>query len=154
MKTKYIPFLLLLTICNSLFSQTNTGDKTDKLKSFKIAFITEKLQLSPKEAQTFWPIYNEYEAKKQAIQDEELKTTNYYTQLGDKMSEKEASEISDKLISYQKREAQLAEEYNAKFKTVLPATKVLKLYQAEVQFKRQLLKRLREGQEQGVPKAK
>lgn len=154
MKTKYISFLLLLTMCGSLYSQTKTGDKTDKLKSYKIAFITEKLQLSPKEAQVFWPIYNEYEAKKQAIQDEELKTTNYYIQLGDKISEKEASEISDKLIAYQKREAQLAEEYNTRFKSVLPASKVLKLYQAEVQFKRQLLKRLREGQEQGVPKAK
>ncbi len=40
----------------------NRPDK-DKIKSLKIAFITERLDLSTKEAQTFWPIYNEYEEK-------------------------------------------------------------------------------------------
>ena len=29
----------------------------------KIAFITEKLSLTTKEAQSFWPIYNEYSQK-------------------------------------------------------------------------------------------
>ncbi len=32
----------------------------DKIKALKIAFITEKLNLSEKEAQQFWPIYNSY----------------------------------------------------------------------------------------------
>ena len=33
----------------------------DKIKALKIAFITEKLNLSEKEAQQFWPIYNSFE---------------------------------------------------------------------------------------------
>ncbi len=33
-----------------------------RIESQKIAFITQKLDLSPSEAQQFWPIYNEYQA--------------------------------------------------------------------------------------------
>ena len=52
------------------FSQHNR----DKIKTLKIAYITEKLDLSKKEAQQFWPIYNAFEEenynlKRQAYQD-------------------------------------------------------------------------------------
>jgi ATP adenylyltransferase/5',5'''-P-1,P-4-tetraphosphate phosphorylase II len=65
------------------------------------------------------------------------------------LSESEASEMADKFISCQKQEALLAEEYNKKFKAVLSSTKVLKLYQSEIQFKRRLLKQLRQRNSKG-----
>ncbi|AMS27590.1 hypothetical protein AEM51_11760 [Bacteroidetes bacterium UKL13-3] len=34
--------------------------KNDKIESYKIAFITERLNLSPKDATVFWPVYNEF----------------------------------------------------------------------------------------------
>ena len=32
----------------------------NRLEALKIAYITNKLNLSPEEAQKFWPIYNQY----------------------------------------------------------------------------------------------
>jgi hypothetical protein len=149
MKAKHFAlFIVLITSIYNLFGQDDKEEKLEKFKSQKIAFITEKLQLTTQEAQAFWPVYNEYDNKKQAIQEEKLKTGKYYNQSGDNISEKEASELADRFVGFQMREAQLAEEYNKKFKSVLPANKVLKLYQVEIQFKRQLLKRLKqEGRE-------
>ncbi|MBL4888118.1 MAG: hypothetical protein JKZ03_06660 [Flavobacteriaceae bacterium] len=39
----------------------------EKLRTFKVAFITQELDLSPEEAQKFWPIYNAYNKKKAAL---------------------------------------------------------------------------------------
>ena len=39
------------------------GDETraEKIQSLKIAFITQKLQLTTDEAEKFWPVYNQYD---------------------------------------------------------------------------------------------
>jgi len=45
------------------FAQEGGGGKPDggKLKAYQIAFITERLKLTPEEAQRFWPVFNKYE---------------------------------------------------------------------------------------------
>jgi hypothetical protein len=61
--------LLLITgiICSLVLSglaQDNTeeGQKADgsRIESLKIAYITQKLNLSTAEAEKFWPVYNKY----------------------------------------------------------------------------------------------
>ena len=46
------------------------GDKTraEKIEALKIAFITQKLQLTTDEAQKFWPVYNQYENEIRSLQ--------------------------------------------------------------------------------------
>jgi Spy/CpxP family protein refolding chaperone len=39
------------------------GEKKENIEAMKIAFITNKLELSPEEAQKFWPVYNQYNEK-------------------------------------------------------------------------------------------
>ena len=39
--------------------QRMSKEKRAQLESFKIQFITKKLNLTPEEAEKFWPIYNE-----------------------------------------------------------------------------------------------
>ena len=36
-----------------------TKEQRERLESFRIQFITKKLDLSPAEAEKFWPVYNE-----------------------------------------------------------------------------------------------
>ena len=128
-----------------IISQSDIDEKLERFQSQKIAFITNKLKLTPKEAQSFWPTYNDYDAKKQTLNQNKLKTVVRFQNEENKLSEKESADLADLYISLQKQEALLAEEYNAKFKLLLPASKVLKLYQAELQFKRELLKQLKQG---------
>ena len=65
MTKKLIPILILF-ISVSAFAQR--GEKmNERIKAQKIAFITEKLSLTSEEAQEFWPIYNEIEAKKETL---------------------------------------------------------------------------------------
>ena len=46
-----------------------TKEQRERLESFRIQFITKKLDLSPAEAEKFWPVYNEQkEASRNLIQ--------------------------------------------------------------------------------------
>lgn len=50
----------LLFVFGYLTMMAQANDRLERIKAFKVAFITEKLDLTPKEAQGFWPIYNKY----------------------------------------------------------------------------------------------
>src|ERR1700749_3555559 len=62
MKRLYISILFLFTvICAS--AQTDPpveNQKMQNIEALKIAFISRQLELTPDEAQKFWPVYNQY----------------------------------------------------------------------------------------------
>ncbi len=43
-----------------LLGHSGFAQDGSRLESLKIAYLTKKLDLSPSEAQLFWPIYNQY----------------------------------------------------------------------------------------------
>ncbi|MCX6261478.1 MAG: hypothetical protein NTY95_11740 [Bacteroidia bacterium] len=60
------------------------------------------------------------------------------------MSEREMTEAGDKFVDLEVREAALAQEFHTRIKTILSPVKILRLYQAENQFRQQLLNELRD----------
>ena len=57
-----------------MLSVASFGQKDDfhkRIKALKVSFITEQLQLAPKEAEVFWPIYNAYDEKMDDLRHEE-----------------------------------------------------------------------------------
>jgi hypothetical protein len=53
-------YLLVLLLTLGSLSQIK-AQNGEKIQTLKIAFITQKLQLTPDEAEKFWPIYNQYD---------------------------------------------------------------------------------------------
>lgn len=51
-------FLLLISFAFSFL--IGVAQNGNRLEALKIAYITKRLDLSPEEAQKFWPIYNQY----------------------------------------------------------------------------------------------
>jgi hypothetical protein len=47
--------IILLFVFFTSFSFSQTETKNDKVETMKIAFLTNKLNLTAKEAQLFWP---------------------------------------------------------------------------------------------------
>ncbi len=137
-----IAALIVLTFPLSLVSGQN-GD-FERLNAYKIGFFTKKLNLTSKEAEDFWPVYNEFQGKKNEIQKERVRLNRSTLQNSATMSDKEFTEVGDKLISLQTDESNLAVEYHKRFKEILPPVKVLRLYQAENQYRIQLLNELQD----------
>jgi len=144
MKRTLLPLLLLLLLFagNSSLAQT-AADKKEKIQAMRVSFITQQLDLSPKEAQTFWPLYNEYQDKLEAIRESRRKEMGDAKKNIDGMTDKEVETMVDNDVNLRMKEAELLKTYHFKFKTVLPVKKVARLYRAEEDFKRELLKQIK-----------
>lgn len=139
MKAKFIICLLgilLFGTSHSFSQEKNRGFNFERFKAERVAFITDAINLTPAEAEKFWPVYNEFDRKRLdlmkkrnelelSMKDENLK----------KMSDKEFIELSRKLASSPKKDGELSLEYNEKFLKILSPEKVVKLYIAEGNFR-------------------
>jgi len=151
MKTKIFLYLgslsLLILSSTNVIAQfrgdnaRNQQDRKQKIESYKIGFITQKLNLTPQEAQKFWPVYNEYEAKKQDIRKNIAGKYKDY-RLSKEATEKQATELIDSSLNVMQANLNLARDYYGKLKAVLPPQKIVLLFNAERQFRRELLQRL------------
>lgn len=140
MKLYYSVFFVFIASC--LFAQPNTCKHQEQIKAQKIAFLTQKLDLSVQEAQAFWPIYNEYEKKKDDVFNAQRELAQKMMK-SDNLSEKEMETLTDKYVELEQTEAKLLSDYHLKFKKVLPVKKVMILYTSDRMFKRELLKQLK-----------
>ena len=109
--------LLILIYTGIAFSAMAQDEQKDagRLQAYKIAFLTKKLNLSPEEAQRFWPIYNKYE--------EELRAARIENR------QNKASEIvtEEKILNIRKK-------YNGEFSKALSTEKVNTLFRSEREF--------------------
>jgi Rps23 Pro-64 3,4-dihydroxylase Tpa1-like proline 4-hydroxylase len=145
MKRNIIVFTILTTFCAMNISAQNANRQ--RLDAYKIAFFTKRLNLTSLEAEKFWPVYNEFQDNKTKIQLERQELNRNFNQNELNMSEREMTEAGDRFVGLEVREAALAQEFHTKIKTILSPVKILRLYQAENQYRLQLLKELQERRE-------
>ena len=138
----------IVTICllaTTAFGQKNKADRKahkEKIQAMKVGYITEKLDLKAAEAEKFWPIYNEYDAKMDETR-KSIRRLHKNDATIDEMTDAEVEQMITKHNNARQKELDLMNEYHARFKAILPIKKVAKLYTAEQGFKRELLKKLR-----------
>ena len=125
------------------------GPKNEKMESMRIAFLTQKLDLKPEEAQKFWPVYNEFQKKRQELHKKHREEIKDVKQNFDSLSDKQVEKIVDDEMSFRQKNLDLEKEYHSKFKSVLPIKKVAKLYHAEDMFARHLLDQISERGKDG-----
>jgi hypothetical protein len=113
------------------------------IKAERVAYLTEKLDLSVKEAQNFWPIYNAYQKEIENLRDEKHKSIFQMNEENNNLTEAEYQEILNQYFAFSKKEATLKENYQKNLSKVLSAKKIYLLYSAEKSFKRKLVKDLR-----------
>ena len=122
----------------------------ERIQSEKIAFLTNEMQLTPKEAQVFWPVYNEAQKEQEAIISETLKA---YGALDKALREgKSGKEIEALLKDYANAldKDTTSSKYVEKYLKILPSEKVAKLFIGEEKFRQSQILRLRQPQMQGM----
>ena len=109
----------------------------EKMKSARVAFLTNELDLSSKEAEAFWPVYNQAQEERDAAYKETRETYRALTAaIKEGKDDKSVSALLQAYLKASKVPAQLDEEYLPEFLKVLPATKVAKLYISEEKFRK------------------
>jgi len=137
-------FISLSTFAQQGVLREKMQQKKDQVKSMKIAFLTNELKLTPDEAATFWPLFNEFEEKQKAVRKNKIKNYIDRSQNAEKLSEKEAQNLLNQMETAEEEVHQLRKNFIANLKGVLPATKILKLKGAEEEFSKKLLQQYRE----------
>lgn len=125
-----------------------SGERLKEIKAQKSAYITAQLGLTPEQAQQFWPIYNEYDEKQDALRKETRDMLNDVREGGTAMTEADASRILDKGLENRQKELDLEKAYAERFKKCIGAVKTLKLRKAERDFNKEVLKRFRDRMEE------
>ena len=141
-------FILLILLFSPLVTISAQNQNLEKLNAYKIGFFTKKLNLSSKEAEKFWPVYNEYQDQKTRIQFEKTMIIRNFNQNESTLTDAQLTELGDKLAATMVQESALAVTFHNKLKEVLPPAKVIRFYQVENQYKVQLLKELQGKQQQ------
>jgi len=119
------------------------GAAGEQVQVERIAYFSEQIGLTTDEAQLFWPIYNEMDNRRTALFEERAAIMQKFMNESAKMTDKQLDEHLNRLLAIQKQELALPGEYDAKFRKVLPARKVMNLYVAEMGFRNYLLQRTR-----------
>lgn len=107
------------------------------------AFFTEKADLTEDEANAFFPLYNELQQKKRELNRETRRIMREAA--GPETSEEQSLKAIDAQAEANIKIAELEKDYLQKFKKVLPATKILKVQNAEEQFNSQILKDIQQS---------
>lgn len=126
MKKLLYSILFLLAVSVTAYSQED-NDKPDgsRLEALKIAYLTKKLNLTPEEAQRFWPIYNNYagEIRKTRIEQRQNKSSEIETE--------------EKILGIRKK-------YDKEFSSAISAEKINTFFRSEKDFGNYVRKELME----------
>ena len=136
--------LLILLLLVSAVSWAQKG-REDRIRAYKTAFITDKLDLSSEEAERFWPVYNKYQDQLEAVRKEERQEITSVVKDFDDISDDQANYMIDKGMEYAKRRVQLQNQMVDELRVVISPKKVLKLRRVEESFKREMLQRFRDN---------
>ncbi|MFN8299720.1 MAG: hypothetical protein U0T75_11485 [Chitinophagales bacterium] len=138
LKKAAIGFSLMLLCVTGAMAQPPQGggnqNKGEKVEALLIAWLTQRLNLTPEEAQKFWPVFNSYRA--------ELKTLRQTMKL-----EEGAEPSADQMLEFDQKKLDLKKKYKTQFEAAIGKAKVDILYRAEEEFK-QKLKEMREQRQQ------
>jgi hypothetical protein len=144
----YLLSLLLFTLfALPAFCQEKEQSEPDwqRIEAARVAHISQRLALSPEQAQAFWPVYNQYTTKREALREEEHTIKRTKPAASEELSEAEALRQINLLLSIRSQEVKLDELYlNKELPKILSAKQTLLLIQAEHEFRRMLLRQLKE----------
>jgi hypothetical protein len=136
-------FLSTLLFTSANAGNNSQGDWKQRIMSEKIAFLTMELGITPKEAQAFWPVYNQVEQERdEAVR----KVFQTFKEMEDAVaagkSEKEVSKLLNNYLDALEKQGDIESKAAEKYAKVLPMEKVAKLYVGEEKFRRQQIRRL------------
>ncbi len=123
MKKSLLIILIFFSGFTTLYAQDDTDPRGEKIKALKIAFITQKLNLTADEAQKFWPVYNQYDQEVRGV------------------DRKDVMKSDQQLLDIRKK-------YQSSFEKILGPQRLNRLFNAERDFREVLIRRLKDRQSQ------
>ncbi len=130
-RISYTLLICLLTVF-SVVAQNRQPD-FEKIEAAKIAFLTKELSLTPKEAQQFFPVYNQYQKEIRAVIHRKRKEQR---DNGERPRRGE--------LEYDAEVLRLKKQYQKDFSQVVGNDRASRFFEAEREFRERLFNELKE----------
>lgn len=116
----------------------------DKIQAARVAYITDQLQLTPQEAEKFWPIYREFAERRKALR-QQLKDAKQ-NPTPDQNQEQNSQAALDAQFKIKQQELDLEKDYSGRLLKVISAQKLRTLPDAERRFRQMILDQIQRRQ--------
>jgi hypothetical protein len=136
-------FLMTLCITAGYAQQPGDAELAERIRAAQIAYLSQKLDLTPDEAQKFWPLYNQYTKEVETLIAERQRTRVKPTDIKDHPKD-------DNELGYERRMLDIKTHYNKEFQKVLPTVKAGSVFRTEREFRSQLVRSLKERRTMNV----
>jgi hypothetical protein len=141
--------LLVLITSGTVFGQPRKGGRNGgRIHAAKMAYITDRLQLTGKQAAEFVPVYNNYEKDLKTLRQSYFR--KYKGRDIAQSDDTTARQFIDDNLDYQQDVIALKRKYNDSFLHVISSQQLAELHKSEREFKQMLQQRLKQrGGEKG-----
>ena len=138
--------IILAIMLTGIKTNGQNRDARNKIESARIALITERLGLTPDQAEKFWPVYREYTEKRRGMA-QELRQARQGMDPKN-MSDEQSKRLVNMAMEVKQSELDLEKQYSGRLMNVISSQQMLSLRRAEEDFRRMLLQRLQERRQQ------
>jgi len=136
--------MLLIAMVMTLKGYGQSQEAMAKIQSARIALITERLGLTPDQAERFWPVYREFNEHRRGLRNE-IKSAREGVD-PKSLTDEQGRELMSRTLDLKQRELDLEREYSQKMLNVISTQQVMSLKKAENDFRRMLMQRLEQRQ--------
>jgi hypothetical protein len=112
----------------------------EKIKDLRIAYISDKLGLTPQQAEKFWPVYREFVQERAKLRTE-LKAAQLNAGTADQQKQQQ---IIDLGLKIKQQELDLEKKYSGQLLQVINAQQMLNLHKAEQEFRAMIINQLQQ----------
>ncbi len=141
-------FIILFLLFNTFIFSQDRDERIERVKALRVAYISDRLDLTPEEAQKFWPVFNQFDDKMDDLHKQKRQLMfKLRPENASNLSEKESAQLmaeDDRIeTEIQNNKKQLVKNLQG----VIPNQKILMLRQIEIEFKQKLLKQIKNRRE-------
>lgn len=134
--------IILALFLISFWANAQNREAMKKIESARIALITERLGLSPNQAEKFWPVYREYNLQRRELR-KEFRETRQGVDMKT-LTEEQSKQLIQKALDIKQKELNLEKDYSHRMTEVITTQQLFKLKNAEKDFQQMILKRIQD----------
>jgi hypothetical protein len=143
---KLLTILTFVLFGTAIFAQN--PEAKEKIESARIGFITERLGLTPEQAERFWPLYKEYRTKNVEAA---TRYRRYRAEVDvNELTDDQSKRLVEMELEVKQRRLDLEKEYSKRMLDVISTQQVASLRKAEKDFRGILLRRLQQARQNQV----
>jgi len=142
-----IKILLVLLMMAPLYTWAQEEDVSDpkareKIEAARIGLISERLGLTPEQAERFWPVYREFTQKRSEMIRE---FRDAQREVGpDNQDPEKQRELVELGLKIKQRQLDLEKDYSTRMMDVISAQQIMNLRNAEKEFQRMIIRQLQQ----------